>query len=81
MTRLQKAIDLINSNAITERDGKYFVKQYEVTVQPSTSPEHSTYTCTCVFGAHDQRLLLSWACSHGLALAGYLDIPVVIPPI
>lgn len=81
MTRLQKAIDLINSGAVRESTATsvFQVKSYTVTVTPSSDPNLTTYTCTCPWGSHDQNHLLTYACSHAWAVAGYIDTPVVLP--
>lgn len=77
--RIRKAIDLINSDAVAHTDDGYFIKGYHVMVMPSTNPALTQYKCECVWGSHEESHLLTNACSHALALAGYLDVPLALP--
>lgn len=78
--RVRKAIDLLNAGAVRPLKG---AKSFMVTsgtneYRVSITSDH--YTCTCAWGQADTDHFLSNACSHALAVAGYIDLDVPLPP-
>lgn len=69
-SRLEKAIDLINADAISKADNIYTVKSGEREYQVIVGED--SYACNCEWGTHVVPTVFDALCSHAWAVAGFI---------